>query len=93
MSIKNECFFLILRPVFENFLSCRIFTIDIWGGGNCDRKYLYIKYAGDLIRPAFTTEIYYDLREGSDIAFKSAKLTVIKATNETITYIVIKNFD
>lgn len=52
---------------------------------------LYREFSNDLIRPAFTQELKYDLSEGAVIGFKGARFQVIKATNTEIKYKVLRH--
>lgn len=52
---------------------------------------LYREYIGDLIRPAYTQELKYDLSESNVIGFKGARFQVISATNVGIKYKVLKH--
>jgi hypothetical protein len=50
----------------------------------------YREFMRDLARPAFSQELTYDLADGDEIGFRGARLKVLKATNVSIKYIVIK---
>ena len=54
---------------------------------------VYREFSNDLVRPAFSQELKYDLSEGNVIGFKGARFEVIKATNTEIRYKVLKNLD
>jgi hypothetical protein len=56
-------------------------------------KISYREFSNDLARPAFTTDISYDLNESHDIAYKNAQITIISATSANITYKVLHNFN
>ena len=45
-----------------------------------------------MARPAFSNEVEYDLKEVTSINYKGARLEIVKATGESITYKVIKGF-
>lgn len=51
---------------------------------------LYREYQDDLARPAFSQELSYDLAEGDEIGFRGARFKVLKATNTSIRYVVLK---
>lgn len=53
----------------------------------------YREFSNDLARPAFNNDVEYDLKTSSVIGYKGARIEVLKATNETITYRVISNFN
>lgn len=55
-------------------------------------KMSYREFSNDLARPAFTTDISYDLDESHDIIYKNAQITIIAATSANITYKVLHNF-
>lgn len=56
-------------------------------------KFVYREYVNDLARPAFFQELQYDLADSNIIGFKGLRIEVIKATNTSIEYKVIKSFD
>lgn len=53
----------------------------------------YREFSGDFARPAFTNNVEYDLSESKQIVYKGALIDVINASNQSITYKVIKNFN
>jgi hypothetical protein len=53
----------------------------------------YRETSGNLARPAFSNNVEYDLSASNIIAYKGARLEVLNATNQSITYRVIKNFN
>jgi hypothetical protein len=53
----------------------------------------YREFSGSLARPAFNNEVEYDLSQSKVIGYKGARIEVIEATNEQITYKVIQNFN
>ena len=55
-------------------------------------KFLYREFSKDMIRAPFSQEIQYDLAESKNIGFKGARIEIIEATNNYITYIVRKSF-
>jgi hypothetical protein len=50
----------------------------------------YREFSRDMARPAFTQELTYDLADGDEIGFRGARFRVLKATNVSIRYVVIK---
>ena len=52
----------------------------------------YREFSNDLARPAFNNDVEYDLSESSIIGYKGARIEIIEATNEYITYRVLQNF-
>lgn len=53
----------------------------------------YREYSSNLARPAFNNDVEYDLSESKEIGYKGALLRIIEATNQGITYKVLKNFN
>lgn len=49
--------------------------------------------SGDMARPAFSQQLTYDLADGNEIGFRGARFKVIKATNVSISYVVLKPLD
>ena len=43
-----------------------------------------------MARPAFSQELKYDISQGKEIGYKSARFEIIKATNTELTYKVLK---
>lgn len=58
-----------------------------------DVKFVYREYSNDMARSAFSQQAQYDLNLSNIIAFKSAKLKIIEATNEFVVYEVLSHFD
>jgi len=56
-------------------------------------KATYREFSGNSARPAFTVDVTYDLRDSDIIAFRGARLQVIEATNTSIRYRVLSNFN
>jgi len=56
-------------------------------------KLLYREFNEEMIRPAFTQEVAYDLDQGQTIGFKGARFQVVAADNVNITYTVLHHFD
>lgn len=54
---------------------------------------LYREYIKDMIRPAFTQEIKYDLKNSKIIGFKNARFEIIKADNASITYKTLSHLE
>ena len=55
-------------------------------------KFIYTEYSDGYIRDAFTREFDVDLNEGNVVAYKGAVIEIIKASNATITYKVVRHF-
>lgn len=56
-------------------------------------KLSYREFKDSMARQAFTNNAEYDLEESNQIGYKGALIEVIKATNQSITYKVIRNFN
>lgn len=56
-------------------------------------KIAYREFSGDLARPAFSNEVQYDLSKSNEITYKGAKIRVVDAGNDGITYVVLSNFN
>lgn len=52
----------------------------------------YRELRNDIVIPSANEDVDYNLSESDIIAFKEARIRVIRVTNETIRYRVIKNF-
>ncbi|MFC1708823.1 hypothetical protein ACFL2J_02010 [Candidatus Omnitrophota bacterium] len=55
-------------------------------------KFLYRELSDDMLRPAFSQEIQYDLNESKTIGFKGVRVEIIEATNTNLRYKVLKSF-
>lgn len=53
----------------------------------------YREFSGNSARPAFNNNVEYDLSESKEIAYRGAKLEILDATNRSIKYRVISNFN
>lgn len=53
----------------------------------------YREYSGNMARPAYFNEVEYDLTESREIGYRGALIEIIEATNRSITYKVIRNFN
>ncbi|WP_373359036.1 hypothetical protein ACEN3H_08565 [Acinetobacter lactucae] len=53
----------------------------------------YREFSSNQARPAFNNDVEYDLSQSKQIGYKGALLEVIDATNQDITYKVLKNFN
>lgn len=58
-------------------------------------KISFREFNNDMVRPAFTQDIEYELESNKPtiIGFKGLRIEVIKATNQNITYSVIKDYN
>ena len=53
----------------------------------------YREFSSDYARPAFNNDVEYDLSESNVIGYKGARLEILEATNESITFKLIRNFN
>lgn len=56
-------------------------------------NFTYREFSKGRARTPFTTNFIMDLNEGNLVGYKGAQIEVKKATNNQITYVVIKNFN
>lgn len=54
---------------------------------------LYREFIDGTARPAFSQDLKYDLSQGNTIGYKGARFQVIKATNTSLQYKVLKHLD
>jgi hypothetical protein len=62
------------------------------GKVNNGLKFIYREFINDMVRPAFTQDLQYDLADGNMIGFKGLRIEIIKASNTNIEYKVISSF-
>lgn len=55
-------------------------------------RFLYREFSRDMIRPAFSQELTYDLDGGAEIGFRGVRIEILDATNISLTYRVNKSF-
>lgn len=53
----------------------------------------YREFSGNVARPAFSNDVEYDLSASDEIAYRGARIEVIEATNSSITYQILSNFN
>lgn len=53
----------------------------------------YREFSNNMARPAFSNNVEYDLEESKDIAYRGARIQVLEATNRSIKYRVLQNFN
>lgn len=56
-------------------------------------KILYREFLGDLARPAFSQDLNYDLADGDELGYRGARIKVLKATNTSIRFRVMRPLD
>lgn len=55
-------------------------------------KFSYREFNNNLIRPAFTQELQYDLDDSDIIGFRKLRIQIINATNTQIDYKILHSF-
>jgi hypothetical protein len=66
----------------------------IYSGRVGDRiNIAYRESSGNLARPAYSNDVEYDLSESTTIGYRGAVIRIIEATNTSITYEVVSNFN
>lgn len=80
-------------------------TYEVWGKDSLKKELIYgglsqkaisisyREFIDGTARPAFTQDLKYDLSEGDVIGFRGARFQVIKATNTSIKYKILKPLD
>ncbi|WP_438437224.1 hypothetical protein [Kluyvera sichuanensis] len=53
----------------------------------------YREMSSNMARPAFNNDVEYDLSESKTIGYKGARLEIIEATNQSLKYKLISNFN
>lgn len=53
----------------------------------------YREFSDDVSRPAFNNDVELDLEASKIIGYKGARLEILEATNELVTYKVLSNFN
>ena len=53
----------------------------------------YREFKDDLARPAFSQELTYDIAEGDEVGYSGMRIKILKATNTTIKYVVIRTWN
>ena len=65
----------------------------IYNGRSGDTvKFLYREFSGDYARPPFSQDVQYDLKDGTTIGFKGARIEIVEASNTQLTYRVVSSF-
>jgi hypothetical protein len=65
----------------------------IYSGRIGDRITLgYREFSNNMARPAYNNDVEYDLNESKIVGYKGARVEIIEATNQEITYKVMSNF-
>ena len=53
----------------------------------------YREFSANMARPAFSNNVEYDLAESKEIGYRGARIEVLEATNRSIRYKLISNFN
>ena len=56
-------------------------------------QFTYREFSRDRMRAHYTTNFTMDLASGDEVTYKGARLRILEASNEKITYQVISNFN
>lgn len=67
-------------------------TIEYGGRSGDVLKFTYSEFSDGFARQAFTREFQVDLSQGNVAAYKGAVIEIESATNSSITYKVVRNF-
>lgn len=79
-------------PFFVYKLNSIQQVIEYAGRSDDILKFVYSEFSDGYARQAFTREFQVDLKQGSVAAFKGAVIEIESATNSSITYKVVRNF-
>lgn len=79
-------------PVFVYSLNSLQQTLEYAGRNGDVLKFIYSEFTNNLARQAFTREFQIDLGQGNVAAYKGAVIEVESASNASITYKVVRNF-
>lgn len=79
-------------PVFVYSLNSLQQTIEYAGRSGDVLKFIYSEFTNGLARQAFTREFQVDLKQGNIAAYKGAVIEIESASNASITYKVVRNF-
>ena len=63
------------------------------GKSGTEIKFLYRELSNDMMRPAFTQELQYDLSESNIVGFKEVRIEIVAATNTDIQYKLLEHFE
>src|SRR5690625_5596064 len=80
--------------VYEDIESDKNFVQEFLYNGKSGNtlKFSYREFNNDLIRPAFTQELQYDISESDTIGFKSLRIQILNATNTEVEYRLLNSF-
>ena len=67
-------------------------SIEYGGRSGAVLKFTYSEFTDNFARQAFTREFQVDLSQGTVAAYKGAIIEIENATNSSITYKVVRNF-
>jgi hypothetical protein len=82
---ENEPYFVYSENTFQQ-------TIEYGGRSGDVLKFTYSEFTDGFARQAFTREFQVDLTQGKVAAYKGAIIEIESATNSSITYKVVRNF-
>ena len=91
-TLKNKVeYTLTTRPDFTKKFYKREFIYNGKSGNAI--KFTYREFVDNTARPSFTQETQYDLNESNTIGFQGMRIEILKATNTSITYKILKGFN
>ena len=69
--------------------------IDTWMDGRTSASSVLpsARASANMARPAFSNAVEYDLSASTLIGYQDAQLEIVEATNTSITYRVLRNFN
>ncbi len=67
-------------------------TIEYMGKSNDQLYFTYSETQGNMARPSFTRDFQVNMAEGSTLNYKGAVVDIMKASNEAVTYKVLRPF-
>lgn len=68
-------------------------TIEYSGKNGNVLSFVYREFSNNMIRSPYTTNFTIDLSEGNSLTYKGAEIKIENATNNKITYKLLKNFN
>ena len=84
-NVSNEPFFVYSPNTLQK-------TIEYSGRNGDNLKFTYSEFSDGYARQAFTREFQVDLTQGKVASYKGAVIEIESATNLSITYKVVRNF-
>lgn len=84
----------VLKPTRVPFFNASSFRRELVYGGRAGDmlKFQYREVSGDATRPSINQDFEWNLKDGSTVNFRGARIAVIEATNAQLTYEVVASF-